>query len=273
MDCLRMKDDLLRFIDSELTVSRFDEQHCIVTLPLMTLDGRYLDVHVEERDGSITVHDGGRTVSELYAQGVHMNTKRFGVFFDLARRYGAYFDRQDDAFRITGSGVNVQEAVLTIAQCASLAMHDVVNRRPTAGSVDVPYLVKRTMMQWRTPDFNIHKDFPLVGTSGKAVHHFDYLADPTKPGARKVAVQVLSRTVASHFQARTYGFLVLDLKGTDYDSWPRIAVVSGAVNWDRKSLEIVKSLSDRTITVTTGIGARKDVDSIPNQVEELAYSA
>ena len=70
--CSSIRDSLLSFLGTELEVSTFENQ-CIITLPLKTLDDRFLDVYVEPRIGDyIVVHDGGRTASELHAQGIHL---------------------------------------------------------------------------------------------------------------------------------------------------------------------------------------------------------
>ena len=59
--CSSIRDALLSFLGAELEVSTFEDQ-CIITLPLKTLDDRFLDVYVEPRIGDyVVVHDGGRT--------------------------------------------------------------------------------------------------------------------------------------------------------------------------------------------------------------------
>ena len=275
MDCRQVKDSLLTFIDRELMVSRF-AKHCTVTLPLMTLDGRYIDVHVEEvgEGRRVEVHDGGRAASELYAQGIHLTPSKRAMFGALAKRYGARFDEQDDTFRMPTGGGDVQDAILAIAQCASLAMHDVLLHKPAADRVQVPSMVRRVMGAWADSslEFDVRPNFRLEGTSGRRVHKFDYLAHPARDDARNVAVQVLSRTHAANMQARSYGFLVLDIKGTRYDSWPRIAVVSNAEAWDRESLELVTSLSAETLAVQTG-HATPVIGALPSWIERLAYAA
>ena len=276
MDCRQVKHSLLRFIDKELMVTPFPG-HCTVTLPLMTLDGRYIDVHVEEVDEGrrVEVHDGGRAASELYAQGIHLAASKRAVFGALAKRYGARFDEEDDTFRMpTGSG-DVQDAILAIAQCASLAMHDVLLHKPVAESVRVPSLVRRALASWTesTTKFDVYREYLLEGVPSKAAHRFDYLAVPTEEGARQVAVQVLSRSFAPRVQAERYGFMVLDIRGTAYDSWPRIAVVSNAKMWGQASLDLVESMSAVTIAVGSGRDAVAAIKGLPGQIERLAYAA
>lgn len=85
MDCRYIRNGLLEFVGRELKVFDF-AKYCTVTLPVKTLDGRFLDVYVEKPQNgySVAVHDGGRTASELYAQGVHLTDSKRAVFGALA---------------------------------------------------------------------------------------------------------------------------------------------------------------------------------------------
>ena len=100
MDCRRIRDSLIESINGELTVSKFPG-YCIITLPLMTPDGRYIDVYVDEPsddDPFVVVHDGGKTASELYAQGIHLTTPKRAVLSALAKRFGVLFSARNDTF-------------------------------------------------------------------------------------------------------------------------------------------------------------------------------
>ena len=181
MDCGRIRDGLLNFIGEEVKVSRF-ARRCTITLPMRTLDGRYLDVHVEEVEDSrdVVVHDGGRTASELYAQGIHLTDSKRAVFRALAERHGARFDDRDDTFKTAIRAGEMQEAILAIAQCSSLAMHDVLFHKPIAGSVRVPKMVRRVLEAWPTSEFFVFHDFPLEGVVGGRRSQVRSCSDPIK---------------------------------------------------------------------------------------------
>lgn len=162
---------------------------------------------------------------------------------------------------------------MAIAQCASLAMHEVLYHKTVVASTRVPSMVRRVLYAWDTSEFYVHSNFPLQGTLGNMSQKFDHVAVPagdSADGAREVAVQVLSRTHAPRIQAERYGFLVLNIKGTRYDSWPRIAVVSNADAWSRSALRLVESLSAKTVAVRTG-DAADTLSALPSQIEQLAY--
>ena len=274
MDCGYIRDGLLEFIGRRLRVSDY-RGRCVVTFPMETLDGRFVDVYVEEfgTGDHVEVHDGGKTVSELYAQGIHLTEpKRRRALEETAGRLGARFDSRDDTFKATARASDMYVAILAVAQCASVAMHEVLHHRPAVERMPVPAMVRRTLTRWDTPEFDIQERFRLKGASSGAPHEFDYVATSTRDAATCVAVQVLSTTHRPKVQVRLYGFLVLDIRGTEYDSWPRIAVVSNAGAWSAPLLQQVDEWSAELIAVRAGKAAAA-IRALPERIEHLAYTA
>ncbi len=269
MDCRHVRDSLLEFFGRRLEVAAIGGR-CVVSLPMETLDGRFVDVYVEPKAyGHVEVHDGGKTVSELYAQGIHLTEpKRRHVLCEAADMLGTHVDGED-AITKTVHASGMCEAILAVAQCASLAMHEVLYRKPAVQKMPVVSMVRRTLTGWKTPEFDIHRKFRLKGASSGALHEFDYVAASKRDAATCVAVQVLSTTHRPTVQARMYGFLVLDIKGTEYDDWPRIAVVSNAAGWSSSLLQQVDEWSDEMIAVRAGKAAAA-VRSLPAKIERLA---
>src|ERR1700730_3245865 len=97
--CSSLRDALLASIASEVEVTTV-EKGCIVTLPLKTVDDRYVDVFVDPvlRSQFTYVHDGGKSTAELHAQGVHATETQESILKGIARSYGAHF--QDGRFQI-----------------------------------------------------------------------------------------------------------------------------------------------------------------------------
>ena len=271
--CRSIRDSLLAFVHEELEVSVF-ENKCIVTLPLKSLDDRFLDVYIEKKIGDYClVHDGGRAASELYAQGIHLTDSRRALLKSLAQRYGATFDVNDDTFKIGISGGPVQPAILAIAQCASLAMHDVLTHTATVEGEPIRARVRRSLDGWHTRSFEIRHHVPIdTATASGTRHAFDSVAFPTISGLRTVAVTVLTPGYGPPVQAARYGFLALDIKGTSYDEWPRLAVVSKADQWGGTALKIVRSFSSRTLEVPTGEDGLVE-EALPKRIEELSVAA
>ena len=274
MDCRYIRDGLLKFIGRRLRVSDY-RGLCVVTLPMETLDGRFVDVYVGEYGAGdqVEVHDGGKTASELYAQGIHLTEpRRRHVLEKTAHRLGVSFDADDDTFKATVRASDMYEAILAVAQCASMAMHEVLYHRPAVQRMPVPAMVRRTLTKWETHDFDIYRKFSLKGVwNGGALHEFDYVAASTRDEATHVAVQVLATTHGPKVQARMYGFLVLGIRGTDYEKWPRIAVVSNPNRWSPSLLKQVGEWSDEVIAVRAGRAAAA-ISMLPERIEHLAYA-
>lgn len=127
-NCLGIKPELIAFLERHVEVSA-DEGACVISLPLKTLDGRYIEVHVEATVGDVVlVHDAGHAVAELFLQGIHMSEPRTAVLKAIAKSYNASFS--DGTFTAIAKPSTVNNAVLAIAQCASLAMHEVLKHVP-----------------------------------------------------------------------------------------------------------------------------------------------
>ena len=68
MRCDSVRDSLLAAFAGDLEVTTSGDK-CIVTLPLKTVDDRFIDVIVEPMPDSlfVYVHDGGKSTAELFA--------------------------------------------------------------------------------------------------------------------------------------------------------------------------------------------------------------
>jgi hypothetical protein len=258
---------LLSYFGHQLEVSAF-EDHCVLTLPLRTLDDRYLDIHVEDKIGDLKlVHDGGRTTAELFAQGIHLTDSREAQLRAIAGKYGVSYN--DGTFTQACRADSIQQTVFAIAQCASLAMYDVLSHSPKVEAEPVASIVRRTLDQWRPPDVDLRHLFHFKGQTAGADHVFDSVAFPKVSGRHAVAVKTLAPGYGPQVQADRYGFLVLDIRGTEYDKWPRIAVISKADQWPSGALEMVRSLSTRTLEADTGNDAFLE-RTLPHTMVELA---
>ena len=240
----------------------------LVQLPLKTLDDRYLDVYIESKIGDFAiVHDGGRSTAELFAQGIHLTDAKEAQLKAVAARYGASY--ADGSFSVGCRLESVQQAVLAVAQCASLAMYDVLTHAPVIEAEPLALVVRRTLERWKPTDVELRHRLHLKTETPGADHVFDSVAFPRVSGRRTVAVKTLAPGYGPQVQADRYGFLVLDIRPTDYNKWPRLAVVSKADQWPSDALKLVRSLSAKTLEVRTG-----DDDSIshmlPAFMDELA---
>ena len=201
---------------------------CVVSLPIETLDGRFVDVYIEfKAGGHVEVHDGGRSRS-CTRKGSSDEPKRRHTFYEVADRLGTHIDREDTIRKMVHVS-KMCEAILAVAQCASVAMHEVLYHKPAVQKMPVANMVRRTLTKWKTPDFDVHQKVPLKGASTRATHAFDYVAVSTLDAASCVAVQVLSTTYSPQVQTRVYGFRP---RHQGY-SVRQLATVTNAALWRR----------------------------------------
>jgi hypothetical protein len=268
-DCNSLRRSVLSYFDKQVEVSAVD-QICVVTLPFKTLDDRYLEVFVEPKIGDFSVvHDGGNATGELYSQGMHMTPGREAQMNAIARRYGVTYS--DGAFTAGCRPERLQQTVWAIAQCASMAMHEVLTHQPVIEDESVSARVHRTIDEWKPSHMDLRQNFRVKGTHTGAEHVFDAVAFPKTGGLRPVAVKTLGSSYAPQQQMGTYGHLALDVRGTEYD-WPRLAIVARAERWPVQTLEIVRGLSAKTIELETG--QEKSLGEIlPRSIDELSSAA
>lgn len=245
--CSALKDSLLDMFAQQVDVST-ESGACVLTFPWKTVDGRYVEVHVEPTvTDYVIVHDGGNAVTELFLQGVHMSEARAGLLTGIARRYGASFS--DNTFTIATRQDRVAEAILAIAQCTSVAMIDLVKHKPVIEDEVIAAIVRRTLKGYRPGEVDMRYRFIAKGESE---HTFDAVAFPRMARRRPVAVKTLGTAYSPKIQSERYGYLALDLRDTAADEWPRLAVIAKVERWNPDELAVVRRHSTKTLELKTG---------------------
>lgn len=242
---------------------------CIASLPIKTADGRFVDVFLEEKlSGFVTVHDGGKAVAELYAQGIHraITDQRRTHFQALAKRFGVAFNDRG-VFETACKLPSVPEKVLAIAQCASLAMFDVAAHEPDFKDKPIVTIVRRSLEAWKPAYIDLLHRVDVIGQLG-ASHRFDSVAHSKDRKHKTVAVKTLAFGHGGPIQADRYGFMVLDLKGTDYFPWRRLAVIARANHWTLPALKLVRKLSADTLELRTGEESLIEKE-LPKRIQKL----
>jgi hypothetical protein len=229
-----------------------------------------MEIYVEEKLGDVfIVHDGGKTTAELFSQGIHVrDSKRAAVLKNLAGRYGATFD--NGSFSVACHRDGIQDAVLSIAQCTTLAMFDLLRHVPVVEDEPMVTRVGRALERWRPADVEVRKKLHIRGVTQDADHVFDYVTFGRGQQQRNnVAVNVLTPTYSPELQAHSYGFLVKDISGTIYEAWPRLAVVARTERWDPREIKLVRSLAKATLELSTAELDTLD-ERLPPMMNQLA---
>jgi hypothetical protein len=248
--CSSIKDELLKFFTAHTSVATRGPM-CVLTLPVRTIDGRFVEVFVEEKLGdAVLVHDAGKTAGELHVQGLHWTAARRDLLRRVAQRFGVTLDDRG-VFQMACKRGRVSEAVLAISQAASVGMFEVVQHAPRVEEEPIAAQVKRVMGNWNPEFLRVESNVKVTGANG-ADHQFESVAHHKDVKHRTVAIKTLPFGYGAHVQADRYGFMVLDLKPTHYDKWQRLAVVSQVERWPAAPLKLVRKLSADTIELRTG---------------------
>jgi hypothetical protein len=266
-NCHSIKSSLVSMFADQIEVTPASN-YCIVTVPLLTLDGRLMDVYVEDTLGDIVlVHDGGKTAAELYSHGIHVTDAKRATFKALAQCYGATFEA--GTFTIACRKSEADGAILRLSQCANLAMFDLLKNAPVIEDEPILSRVGRTLERWRPPSVELRRRLHVKGQTEAADHVFDYVAFGVGNRRKNVAVNVLTPTYKPELQAHNYGFMVKDIDGTDFDKWPRLAIITKGERWSEDEKRLVRSLSQATLELETPQSAEVE-DKLPTLIERLA---
>jgi hypothetical protein len=249
LDCGTIRESLVTFFASEIAIDSLRES-CVITLPIRMLDDRYVTVYVEKRtEDFFLVHDGGKTIGELYALGVHLTDTKAELFSRMAKTLGGNFG--DRLFQAGCKIGGLHKTILAIAQCQVQAMAEVLSLRPALEDESFSSRVRRTLDNWK-PRYvkSIAANVTVKGRHEE--HRFDFVSHPRRSTYNTVAIKILAPSVSPLWQADRYGFFVLDIEKTAYKNWPRLALVTKSDMWNKGALQLVKGLSDEVIETRTG---------------------
>lgn len=251
MNCDSIKSSLVDYLQAQVEVITF-KSRCVVTLPIKTVDDRYIDVAVEQKfDDFFIVHDEGKTIAELFSQGITLTDTKKSRLLVMAKKFGVGMD--NDIFTVGCKADGIQNAILAISQCSSIAMFELFSHQPTFEDEPLSSRVARSLKEWQPPFISsIDRRVALKGR--KYPHTYDFVAHAVQNGEqnhRTAAIKLLPPTYGGKVQAERYAFMVFDLERTPYDSWSRLAVLTKVETWPLPSIQMVRDLSRETLEVRT----------------------
>jgi len=265
-NCQSLKEALVEFFGTAIDVTEIRD-YCVLTLPYKTIDDRLASVFVQEKmPGYFLVDDGGKTAAELFIQGIHVTDVRSAVLEELAERYGATFAQ--GAFRMGCHAEALNAAIISIAQCATLATWYVLGHKPRFEEEPVLHRVEAGMRAWQPPyETEIRPRVRVLGQ--KTEHVIDFVSFPRTAPRTPIGVKVVRPSDNPLEQARGYGFMAYDLQNTQYEAWPRVAVVTRADEWTGNALDLVRASATTVIPVDTG--KEESIDRLlPEYLSEVA---
>lgn len=268
INCRSIRDLLVSYFGANTEVTTANDR-CIVTLPLTTLDDRSVHVYVQQTMADyVVVSDGGKSMAELFAQGIHLTETQISFMKTIARHYNATFI--GNIFQIGCKLSEVQQSVVAIAQCAALAMVPVASHRAVIEDEPVSARIARSLHKWKPDYVDIGRREQLKGHH--SFHAFDFVAHNRKRGASSIAIKHLPPSYGSHVQAQRYGFLALDGAGMPWGNWHRLAVITKREEWHNADVELVRQFSSDVIELETD-GEERIEQILPGKMTELTEAA
>ena len=267
LNCHSIKESLIDHLREGIGVASF-ENHCVITLPIKTLDDRYVDITIERKlSDYFLVHDAGKSLSELFVQGVSLTDATRKHLEGIARANGVELSK--DMFVIGCTHGNLERSILAVSQCAIAAMLELISHQPVVEEEPISSKISRSLKKWQ-PQFNktIERGVHVAGR--RFPHSFDFVSFPSDAPAHKTtAIRVLTTAYKAYVQAERYAFLVLDIENTPFDAWSRLAVISRAETWPIKYRKMVATLSQRTLEVESGQESAIEQE-LPTYMNQLA---
>jgi hypothetical protein len=285
-NCQLIKETLLEFLGNAIDVTA-TRDYCVLTLPQKTIDDRLASVFVQEKiPGLFVVDDGGKTAAELFAQGIHVTDLKLAALEELAERYGATFVQ--GTFRIGCHAEKLNAAIVSIGQCATLATWYVLGHKPRFEEEPILHRIETGMRAWQAPyekeirprvrvtgqktehviDF---VSFPLNGygqTASHEDHQIEQVLKKMNPWL-PIGVKVVRPSDNALEQARGYGFMAYDLVGTQFENWPRVAVVTRKEDWTQPAMDLVYKSASIVIPIDTGEEEKLE-KLLPERLSEVA---
>lgn len=270
--CSSIRAALLEYFGDQTEVLSLRDT-CVISLPIKTVDNRWVDVYVDQRmEGFYVVHDGGKTNGELISHGVKITDGQLALLNQIAGTFGAVV--RDGTFVVGCKEDKLQEAIFAVAQCATLGMLEAMKHRPVVEDEPIIAVAGDVISEWSDGKGKIKRRVYIQGDS--AEHKMDFVFYPSHNGRhRPIAVNVLQPSYTPMISAQRYGFLALDIEKVPlYGEWKRLAILARRNEWTPDAIAIIEKHASRTIQVKAGgtgpLDIRESLIEAMNGLEKAA---
>lgn len=246
MNCGVIREAVVDSFANATKVTSFSDDLCAIKFPIQTVDGRYVAVFVKQNsEDFFLVHDGGKTVTELFSHGLPITAARRKYLTELAEVHGVALT-DEDVFQVGCRKQNLETSVLSIIQCISSGMVEILNHKPRFEEESVVQAVGMSLRTWK-PSYirEIKGGVRVEGQRSK--HVFDFVSFPENANVRTVGVKILSPTYGALVAAQRFGFFSYDIKSSYAGSWPKLAVLAHGEKWKKRSINLVNELCDEML--------------------------
>lgn len=221
---------------------------CIATLPMRTVDSRWVDVFIEPRAKDFyLISDGGKAVNELIMQGIKVTESVHREFGLIARAMGVSY--RDEVFEMGTKFENLARAAHAVGMCSAIATHRLVEHVVSEEEVSLHEQFNGILRKWARRRASVTENVKIEG--GLRQHTFDFLVSPRK--GLPIAVSILNPTGGPLAAAERFGFRARDIAdSTTANKWPLLAVETRSETWTPDATRIVSRFAASVIPVPTG---------------------
>jgi len=249
--CKSVRGSILDFLSHQTIVEEVGGL-CVATIPIPTVDGRFVDIYIEKKLGDyVLVHDGGKAANELIMQGMDITDAVHRDCSSLAQSFRVHWN--DEMFQVACKSSNLTRAIMGVAACSSLATFQLVGHQAIPEEEPIRDQFGVALKKWARKKATVTDHFEIEGKV--AQHSFDFVVTPKR--AHPVAISVLLPTGGARSAAERFGFKISDLEGTEASKWKKLAVEAKAENWTPYARRIVNAYADHVIEI--------NVDKKPTQ--------
>jgi hypothetical protein len=257
-----IKELVARYFTDNLRASPSMESGSIITLPIKTVDDRWVSVMIEEKHGYFLVHDGGKTDSELFCQGVQMSDDVEQFNTSVAAKYQLRIE--NGIIQRTCQINELPQTIMAVAEAATVIAAQLVSQLAEPEVPAVRGTVSEALRLWKSEDFRIEENPQIEGRL--SAYTMTFVAWAQNQMHSSAAINILPHSNSSN-RALKYALMLLDLKGIpSYKDLVQIALVLKADQWSEPSLELVNKVADETMTVTPNTQVESRIRQIENKL-------
>jgi hypothetical protein len=242
-----IKEALISHLSSHVAVQQIGDT-CVATLPIETLDKRWVGVFIEPRAKDFyLIHDGGKAVNELILQGMKITPAVERGLSLVANRFGVSYG--DEMFQTGAKIPDLAPKAYAVAMSSALAMANLLEHVPVVEEEPLEGQIGVLLHRWGRNRAKVTENVQVAGEIKR--HTFNFLVSPRRKGL-PIGVSVLHPTAGALAAAERFGFKAKDLANTTFGKWRRVAVEDKAEIWSPDARKIVESCADFVIPVRSG---------------------
>jgi hypothetical protein len=268
LGCSELKEMVAGYLVENLRSSPSLKAGCTLTLPIKSVDDRWVFVVVEEKYNVFLVHDAGKTDSALFSYGLKMADSDTDFIAGVARKYGVSVENRT-VQKLCGKS-ELAAAVVAVAEAATVMSAQLISSRiAEAEAQQVHSRISEILHLWKPNEFVIAENSEVE--TDVTTHKFNFIARDKASVHTPTTIKILPPSNPRD-RAERYGFMLYDMKEDPrYSGWSNLAVVTGADKWSAPALDIVKRMATRTVEITPQ-NQNEIESSLARVIEDLTAS-